>query len=71
MAKFQKIRVQDDDKAVIVTKPDTTGFSGDLPGGMVTPPQVAMPVSIRDLKVVPASPKIEFGVVRDTIMCCW
>ena len=71
MAKFKKISVQDNDKAVIIAKPDTTGFSADLPGGMVTPPQVATPVSIRDLKVAPASPKIEFGLVRDTIMCCW
>jgi hypothetical protein len=71
MAQFKKITVQDDDKAVIVTKPETTGFSGDVPGGAPVNPLVATPVSIRDLKAGPAAPKIEFGLVRSTIMCCW
>ena len=51
MATFNTISVQDDDKAVVVTTPDTIGFAGDI----FASPVVAKPVSIRDLKVGDAS----------------
>ncbi len=69
MTEFNKLSVQDDDKAIFMAKPDTTGFA-NMPGGTVTPPRVPTSVSIRDIKVTTVTgPRV--GVVRDTIMYCW
>jgi hypothetical protein len=71
MPEFKKISVQDDDQGVVMAKPETSGY-GDPSSPLFTPPLVPVPVAIRDLKVTPLDqPKIQLGLVRDTIMCCW